>query len=190
MGEFIIQIIKGLIIIIIGILNMKGNISLLHSYHRKRVKKEDIIPFGKKVGIGNIIIGITIILAGVFTILNYTHIIPFKAKAWLDLKEKKNKVTSHAELLAINKASKKLKNWRLNDCDIYITLQPCPMCSSAIKQSRIRNIYYILDNKHNEISNEILQKTDINKRIMKMEKINNDSYKKTIETFFKKQRNK
>ena len=51
MGEFIIQIIIGLIIIIIGILNMKGNISLLHSYHRKRVKKEDIIPFGKKVGI-------------------------------------------------------------------------------------------------------------------------------------------
>ncbi len=74
MGEFIIQIIIGLIIIIIGILNMKGNIFLLHSYHRKRVKKEDIIPFGKKVGIGNIIIGITIILAGVFTILNYTHI--------------------------------------------------------------------------------------------------------------------
>ena len=74
MGEFIIQIIIGLIIIIIGILNMKGNISLLHSYHRKRVKKEDIIPFGKKVGIGSIIIGITIILAGVFTILNYTHI--------------------------------------------------------------------------------------------------------------------
>ena len=48
MGEFIIQIIIGLIIIIIGILNMKGNISLLHSYHRKRVKKEDIIPFEKK----------------------------------------------------------------------------------------------------------------------------------------------
>ena len=74
MGEFIIQIIIGLIIIIIGILNMKGNISLLHSYHRKRVKKEDIIPFGKKVGIGSIIIGITIILAGIFTILNYTNI--------------------------------------------------------------------------------------------------------------------
>ena len=42
MGEFIIQIIIGLIIIIIGTLNMKGNISLLHSYHRKRVKKEDL----------------------------------------------------------------------------------------------------------------------------------------------------
>ena len=74
MGEFIIQIIIGLIIIIIGILNMKGNISLLHSYHRKRVKKEDIIPYGKKVGTGIIIIGISIIIAGLFTIFNYTNI--------------------------------------------------------------------------------------------------------------------
>lgn len=74
MGEFIIQIIIGLVLIIIGIFNMKGNISLLHSYHRKRVKKEDIIPFGKKVGIGSIIIGITIIIAGLFAILNYTNI--------------------------------------------------------------------------------------------------------------------
>ena len=74
MGEFIIQIIIGLVLVIIGIFNMKGNLSLLHSYHRKRVKKEDIITFGKKVGIGSIIIGITIIIAGVFTILNYTNI--------------------------------------------------------------------------------------------------------------------
>ena len=66
MGEFIIQIIIGLIIIIIGLLNMKGNISLLHSYHRKRVKKEDIIPFGKKVGIGSIIIGITMGITVIF----------------------------------------------------------------------------------------------------------------------------
>lgn len=74
MGEFIIQIIIGLVLIIIGIFNMKGNISLLHSYHRKRVKKEYIIPFGKKVGIGSIIIWITIIIAGLFAILNYTNI--------------------------------------------------------------------------------------------------------------------
>ena len=74
MKEFIMQIIIGLILIIIGIFNMKGNISLLHSYHKKRVKKEDVIPFGKKVGTGSIIIGITIIITGVFTILNYTNI--------------------------------------------------------------------------------------------------------------------
>ena len=74
MKEFIMQIIIGLILIIIGIFNMKGNISLLHSYHRKRVKKDDIIPFGKKIGIGSIIIGITIIIAGSLTNLNYTNI--------------------------------------------------------------------------------------------------------------------
>ena len=74
MGEFIIPIIIGLALIVVGIFNMKGKISLLHSYHRKRVKEEDVIPFGKKVGIGSIIIGITIIIAGTFSILNYTYI--------------------------------------------------------------------------------------------------------------------
>ena len=74
MGEFIIQIIVGLFLIVAGIFNMKGNISLLHSYHKTRIKEEDIKPFGKKVGIGSIIIGLTIILAGLFTILNYADI--------------------------------------------------------------------------------------------------------------------
>lgn len=74
MGEFIIQIVIGLALIVVGIFNMKGNISLLHSYHRKRVKEEDVLPFGKRVGIGSIIIGISIILAGICTILNYTYI--------------------------------------------------------------------------------------------------------------------
>ena len=69
MIELIIQITIGLIFIIIGIFNMKGNISLLHSYHRKRVKKEDILPFGKKVGTGIILIGSTIIVAGIFELL-------------------------------------------------------------------------------------------------------------------------
>ena len=74
MEKLIIQIIIGLFLIVVGILNIKGNISLMHSYHRKRIKEEDIKPFGEKVGIGTIIIGITIILAGLFTILNYANI--------------------------------------------------------------------------------------------------------------------
>ncbi|MGM9971954.1 MAG: nucleoside deaminase [Anaeroplasmataceae bacterium] len=48
----------------------------------------------------------------------------------------------HAEILCINKACKKLKSWRLDECDIYVTLEPCPMCSGAIIQSKIKNIYY------------------------------------------------
>jgi len=57
-------------------------------------------------------------------------------------REKKNLVSSHAEIEAITKANKKLKSWRLVDCDIYVTIEPCIMCSGAIIQSRIRNVYY------------------------------------------------
>lgn len=57
-------------------------------------------------------------------------------------KEKNNDVTSHAEIVAIRKAEKVLNNWRLDDCDMYVTLEPCPMCGWAILQSRIKNLYF------------------------------------------------
>ena len=57
-------------------------------------------------------------------------------------KEKDNDVTSHAEILAIRKAEQVLDNWRLDDCDMYVTLEPCPMCGWAILQSRIKNLYF------------------------------------------------
>ena len=56
-------------------------------------------------------------------------------------KEEKNDTTKHAEILAIQKASKKLGKWRLNDCDMYVTLEPCAMCAGALIQSRIRKVY-------------------------------------------------
>ena len=59
-----------------------------------------------------------------------------------NLRETKNLVLAHAEMLAINKANKKLNSWRLDDCDIYITLEPCPMCLGAIIQARIKNLYF------------------------------------------------
>ena len=105
-----------------------------------------------------------------------------------NLKEKKRNVLCHAELIAITKASKKLKNWRLNDCEMYVTLQPCPMCSSAIKQSRISKIYYGVDNKKNEISNEILVNSDINSRVIIEEKICEAECKKIVTNFFKNKR--
>lgn len=52
-----------------------------------------------------------------------------------------NHIFDHAEILAIKKATHKIGNWRLNDCEMYITLEPCPMCASAIQQSRIKKIY-------------------------------------------------
>lgn len=56
--------------------------------------------------------------------------------------EKKKDSTMHAEIIAIKKASKRLKNWRLIDCNMYVTLEPCLMCKSAIELSRIKNVYY------------------------------------------------
>lgn len=55
-------------------------------------------------------------------------------------KEYKNDTTNHAEILAIKKASKKLNSWRLSDCDMYVTLEPCSMCAGALIQSRIRKV--------------------------------------------------
>jgi len=58
-------------------------------------------------------------------------------------KREKNKcVLEHAEINAIKKASKVLGGWRLPECDMYVTLEPCPMCSGAIIQARIDNLYF------------------------------------------------
>ncbi len=57
-------------------------------------------------------------------------------------REKDNDITSHAEILAIRKAEKVLNNWRLDGCELYVTLEPCPMCGWAILQSRISKVYF------------------------------------------------
>src|SRR5690625_2902259 len=50
--------------------------------------------------------------------------------------------SSHAELIAIEKANKKVGSWRLEDCTLYVTLEPCPMCAGAIIQSRIKRVVF------------------------------------------------
>ena len=63
--------------------------------------------------------------------------------------EKNNNVLNHAEILAIIKASKKIKNWRLDNCELYVSLEPCEMCKTIIKKARIKKIYYFTkQNKH------------------------------------------
>ena len=59
-----------------------------------------------------------------------------------NLRESKQQSIAHAEILAIEKACKKIGSWRLENCDLYVTLEPCPMCSGAILQSRISNVIY------------------------------------------------
>ncbi len=58
-----------------------------------------------------------------------------------NVKEEKKDTTKHAEILAISKASKKLGSWRLIDCDMYVTLEPCSMCAGALINARIKKVY-------------------------------------------------
>ena len=57
-------------------------------------------------------------------------------------KEEFQDATLHAEVIAIKEASKVLNNWRLDGCDLYVTLEPCPMCAAAIIQSRVSSVYF------------------------------------------------
>lgn len=57
-------------------------------------------------------------------------------------REKTQNALMHAEIIAIDKACKKLKSWRLDDCTLYVTLEPCPMCAGAIANARIKNVFY------------------------------------------------
>ncbi len=59
-----------------------------------------------------------------------------------NLREKNQAFHAHAEFLAMMKAAKKIGSWRLEDCDVYVTMEPCPMCAGAMIQSRIKNLYY------------------------------------------------
>lgn len=59
-----------------------------------------------------------------------------------NMKEENQDVTAHAEILALREAQSKLKRWRLEDCTMYVTLEPCPMCAWAIIQSRIDTLYF------------------------------------------------
>lgn len=94
-------------------------------------------------------------------------------------RNKSNNVLMHAEVDAIIKASKKLKNWRLNDCEMYVTLKPCRMCTEIIKESRIKTIYYLLDNE---------KEIQFNTQFIKRKDPYCLKYKKILSAFFKKKR--
>jgi tRNA(adenine34) deaminase len=108
-------------------------------------------------------------------------------------KEKKSTVLAHAEIIAIKNAEKKLKNWRLDDCDIYVTLDPCPMCASAIKQARIKNVYSALNNSDEnnlKIIKNIFLTDNVNPSVNFSSNLRKNESLNLLNTFFKKQRNK
>ena len=110
-----------------------------------------------------------------------------------NLKEKNKCAVEHAEILAIKKASKKLKNWRLENCDMYVTLEPCPMCASAIKQSRISNVYSALSNsdeKNLSIISEIFWSDKINGNVQFYNDLYVEKSKEMLQKFFVERRKK
>ena len=111
------------------------------------------------------------------------------AKAY-NTREKDQIATHHAEIIAIEKACRKLKSWRLDNCDMYVTLEPCPMCAGAILNARIKNLFYaVKDEKSGGASrfnmfNNTLNHTTNAKQDTAFEQENQS----LIQNFFKKKR--
>lgn len=103
-----------------------------------------------------------------------------------NLKEETNDVTSHAEIVAIRRAEEKLGRWRLDDCEMYVTLEPCPMCAWAILQSRIKTLCFgSYDRQYGGFSTLELEKI-ANSPIKLYGGIMEEECDKLLEEFFKK----
>lgn len=108
-------------------------------------------------------------------------------------KEKKLDTTKHAEILAIQKASKKLKSWRLTDCDIYVTLEPCSMCAGALIQSRINKLYIGTQDKKTGACGSVLNLLEdytFNHKVQVESGILQSECEKILKEFFKELRDK
>lgn len=99
-------------------------------------------------------------------------------------RNKSKKTIDHAEIIAITKANKKIKEWRLNKCTLYVTVEPCEMCKNIIKEARINKVYYLIP------------KEDIKKQYNKTifskisSKDDNQKIKSIMTNFWQNKRNK
>ena len=107
-------------------------------------------------------------------------------------REKDQSVLGHAEINAIKKASKKIGSWRLEDCDMYVTLEPCSMCSGAIIQSRIKNLYYGAKDPKTGACGSVLNlfERPFNHRVNVYDGIHEEECSRIIKDFFKELRQK
>ncbi len=104
-----------------------------------------------------------------------------------NLKEDLNDVTAHAEIVAIREAQEKLKTWHLDNCELYVTLEPCPMCSWAILQSRIKTLYFgSYDSQYGGFSTKLDLKKVANSNIKIYGGIDETECDKLLEEFFTK----
>ena len=107
-----------------------------------------------------------------------------------NLKEEMKLTTAHAEILAIEEASKKLNNWRLSGCHMYVTLEPCPMCAWAIIQSGIKTLYFGSYNTQYGAMGSVLDLPKLaNSKIKIFGGIEEEKCNKILEDFWKKVRN-
>lgn len=138
----------------------------------KNLYKECIDLAKKSVKCGDIPVGAIIVKDGIIIGKGY------------NTREKDYNILGHAEINAIINASKKINNWNLSDSEMYVTLKPCSMCMEIIKQSRIKNVNYLLDKPDHkkEFYKTKFKKIDENDY--------NDEYLKILQSFFKKLREK
>ena len=108
-----------------------------------------------------------------------------------NLRQSTNDITNHAELLAIREASKKIGDWRLENTTMYVTLFPCPMCASAIIQSRINRLVIgtsTTDFKSKKIVLEILEGNNTSPKVIVKEGMLERDCQNLLSNFFKEQR--
>ena len=107
-------------------------------------------------------------------------------------KEKNKNAILHAEIVALNKAQKKLNDWHLNDCTLYVTLEPCLMCTGAIIQTRIKRVVYgCSDPKGGAIDTviKIKEVPNLNHSFESISKILEKECSMIIKNYFKSKRN-
>ena len=108
-----------------------------------------------------------------------------------NLREHKKDATAHAEILAIKKACKKIKDFRLTGCDMFVTLEPCLMCMGAILNSRIENLYFGASaNKQGAIGcEELVARAELNHKTKIIGGICKEECSKLVSDYFKQKRN-
>jgi len=108
-----------------------------------------------------------------------------------NLREENNDITAHAEILAIKEAQEKLGTSRLTDCEMFVTLEPCPMCAWAIIQSGIKTLYFGSYNIQYGAMGSVLDLPQIaNSKIKVCGGIEEEKCNKILEEFWEKARNK
>lgn len=108
-------------------------------------------------------------------------------------REKSKNAINHAEIVAIKRACRKLKDWRLENCEMYVTLKPCPMCAGAISNARIKRVYFGAEetNSKDNLCEQIFSSTRLNHKVelIKLEEYSSIC-SEILSSFFKNHRQK